>query len=148
MSFIYGSSKMLNFPGLTAMHCDILKIHDGFPEKCNDNALTDINYSFRYDLNELTPGHIQLLPDSPAQNGSDSILTFYAALPSGNIIPKHILGTIFVNQQENILAIESMVQDLDEILAPPGEREILPTQQRENRVPILIINFPVTKVSV
>ena len=110
--------------------------------------LTDIYYSFRYDLNTLTPGHIQLLPNSPTQNGSDSILTFYAALPSGNIIPKHILGTIFVNQQENVLAIESMVQDLDEIFAPPGEREIVTTQQRENRVPILIFNFPVTKVSV
>ena len=145
---IYGSSKMLNFPGLTTMHCDMLKIHDGFLEKYNDNALTDINYSFRYDLNELTPGRIQLLPDSPTQNGSDSILTFYAALPSGNFIPKHILGTIFVNQQENVLAIESMVQDVDEIFAPPGEREILTTEQRENRVPILIINFPVAKVSV
>ena len=75
-------------------------------------------------------------------------MTFYAALQSGNIIPKHILGTIFVNQQENILAIESIVLDLDEIFAPPGERETLTTQQRENRVPILIINFPVTKVSV
>ena len=110
--------------------------------------LTDINYFFRYDLNALTPGHIQLLPNSPTQNGSDSVLTFYAALPSGNIIPKHILGTIFVNQQENVLSIESMVQDLDEIFAPPGERETLTTQQRENRVPILIFNFPVTKVSV
>ena len=139
---------MLNFPALTTMHCDMLKIHDGFSEKYNDNALTDVNYYFRYDLNELTSGHIQLLPESPTQNGSDSILTFYAALPSGNIIPKHILGTIFVNQQENILAIESMVQDLDEILAPTDEREILTTQQRENRVPILIFNFPATKVSV
>ena len=141
LPFKYGSSKMLNLPEL--------KIHNGVPiaEKYNGNALTDINYFFRYDLNALTPGLIQLLPDSPTQNGNDSILTFYAALPSGNIIPKHILGTIFVNQQDNILAIESIVQDLDEIFAPPGEREILTTQQRENRVPILIINFPVTKVS-
>ena len=108
--------------------------------------LTDVNYFFRYDLNELTPGHIHLLPNSPTQHGSDSILTFYAALPSGNIIPKHILGTVFVNQQENILTIESMVQDLNEIFAPTGEREILTTQQRENRVPILIISFPITKV--
>ena len=75
-------------------------------------------------------------------------MTFYAALQSGNIIPKHILGTIFVNQQENILAIESIVLDLDEIFAPPGERETLTVQQRENKVPILIINFPATKVSV
>ena len=141
---------MLNFLALTTMHCNMLKVHDGVPmtEQYNGNALTCINYSFRYDLNELTPGHIQLLPDSPAQNGSDSILTFYAALPSGNIIPKHILGTIFVNQQENILAIESIVQDLDEIFVPPGEREVLTTQQRENRVPILIIYFSVAKVSV
>ena len=127
----------------------MLQIHDGVPIAIHDgNALSDINYFFRYDLNALTPGHIQLLPDSPTQNGSDSILTFYAALQSGNIIPKHILGTIFVNQQENILAIESIVLDLDEIFAPPGERQTLTTQQRENRVPILIIDFAVTKVSV
>ena len=142
LPFKYGSSKMLNFLEL--------KIHNDVPiaEKYNGNALTDINYFFRYDLNALTPGLIQLLPDSPTQNDRDSVLTFYSALQSGNIIPKHILGTIFVNQQENILAIESMVQDLDEIFAPHGERETLTVQQRENRVPILIINFPVTKVSV
>ena len=117
-------------------------------ERHNYNTITNIKNFFRYDLNALTPGHIQFLPNSPTQNGNDSILTFYAALPSGNIISKHILGTIFVNQQESILAIENMVQDLDEIFAPPGEREILTTQQRENRVPILIINFLFTKVSV
>ena len=117
-------------------------------ERHNYNAITNIKNFFRYDLNALTPGYIHLLPNSPTQNGSDSILTFYAALPSGNIIPKHILGTIFVNQQENILAIEIIVQDVDEIFAPPGEREILTPQQRENRVPILIINFRVEKVSV
>ena len=27
--FIYGSSKQLNYPGLTTMHCDMLKIQDG-----------------------------------------------------------------------------------------------------------------------
>ena len=126
----------------------MLKIHDGFPEKYTDNAITNIKNFFRYNLNALTPGHIQLLQNSPTQNGGDSILMFYAALPSGNIIPKHILGTIFVNQQENILAIENMVQDLGEILASPGERETLTVRQRENRVPILIIDFPFTKVSV
>ena len=132
------------------MHFIVLKFQDCVPivKQNNDNVLIGINYSFRYDLNELTPGHVQLLPNSPAQNGSDSILTFYAVLPSGNIIPKHILGTIFVNQQENILVIESMVQDVDEIFAPLGDREILTVQQRENRVPILILYFPATKVSV
>ena len=131
------------------MHCIVLKFQNCVPiaEQDNDKVLNGINYSFRYDLNELTPGHIQLLPNSPAQNGNDSILTFYAVLSSGNIIPKHILGTIFVNQQENILAIESMVQDLDEIFAPSGDRKILTVQQRENTVPILISNFPATKVS-
>ena len=41
---------MLNFPVLTTIHCNMLKIHDGVPiaEQYNGNALIDIN--FRYDL--------------------------------------------------------------------------------------------------
>ena len=107
-----------------------------------------INNFFRYDLNHLTPGHVQLLPNSPAQQfDGDSILTFYAILPSGNIIPKHILGTIFVNQQENILANEITVQNLTEIYAPVSKRENLTIQQHENRVAILLLNFRASRVS-
>ena len=107
----------------------------------------NINNFFRYDLNHLTPGHVQLLPNSPAQQFDGAILTFYAILPSGKIIPKHILGTIFVNQQENILANEITVQNLTEIYAPVSERENLTIQQRENRVAILLFNFRASRVS-
>ena len=74
-------------------------------------------------------------------------MTFYAILPSGNIIPKHILGTIFVNQQETILANEITVQNLTEIYAPVSERENLTIQQRENRVAILLFDFRASRVS-
>ena len=54
------------------------------------------------------------------QNGSDTILTFYAILRSGKVIPKHILGTIYIKQQENILTNENIILELDDILAPDG----------------------------
>ena len=102
----------------------------------------------RNDLNNLTSSNIHLLPDSPTQDGNDSILVFYAEFLSGRILLKHILGTIFVKQQEQILSLPSELQDLDDILAPAGERENLTVQQRESGVPISLLNLPVTRVSV
>ena len=106
------------------------------------------SFVLRNDLNNLTSSNIHLLPDSPTQDGIDSILMFYAELPNGRILPKHILGTIFAKQQEQILSLPSDVEDLDDILVPVGERENLTVQQRENRVPISVLNLPVRRVSV
>ena len=108
--------------------------------------VTNTDNFFRYDLNALTPGHIQLPPNSPMQNGSDTILTFYAALRSGKIIPKHILGTIYIKQQENILTNENIILELDDILAPDG-RQSLTLEQSTNLVQISLIRFPVAKVT-
>ena len=102
----------------------------------------------RNDLNNVTSSNIHLLPDSPRQDGNDSILVFYAEFLSGRILLKHILGTIFAKQQEQILSLPSELQDLDDILAPAGERENLTVQQRESGVPISVLNLPVTRVSV
>ena len=102
----------------------------------------------RNDLNSLTSSNIHLLPGSPTQNGIDSILMFYAELPNGRILPRRILGTIFAKQQEQIFSLPSDVEDLDDILVPVGERENLTVQQRENRVPISVLNLPVRRVSV
>ena len=102
----------------------------------------------RNDLNNLTSSNIHLLPDSPTQDGNDSILVFYAEFLSGRILLKHILGTIFAKQSEQILSLPSEVQNLDDILAPAGERQNLTIQQRESGVPISVVNLPVTRVSV
>ena len=80
------------------------------------------------------------------QNGSDTILTFYAALRSGKIIPKHILGTIYIKQQENILTKENIILELDDILAPDG-RQNLTRQQSANLVQISLKRFPIAKVT-
>ena len=86
------------------------------------------------------------MPEYPIQNGDDAILSFFANPTSGAIIPKHILGTIFIKQQETILTLESTVEDLREIFAG-GESVNLTDQQRMNEVPISLINFPFAKVS-
>ena len=80
------------------------------------------------------------------QNDSDTILTFYAALRSGKIIPKHTLGTIYIKQQENILTNENIILELDDILAPDG-RQNLTRQQSANLVQISLKRFPIAKVT-
>ena len=86
------------------------------------------------------------MPDYPIQNGTDAILSFFANINNEAVILKHILGTIFIKQQETILTIESAVQDLREILAP-GPSETLTDQQRRNEVPLSLVNFLREKVS-
>ena len=108
----------------------------------------NIIFFFRNDLNNLTSSNIQLLPNSPTQNGSDSILTFYAILASGATIPKHILGTIFSKQQERILSLPIVVEDLNDILLAVGETVNLTVQQRANSVPLSLKNIPRERVSV
>ena len=96
------------------------------------------------DLNSLTYENIQRLPNSPTQNGNDSILKFYASLPSGMIIPKSILATIFVEKQNQILfSLGGTLENFTEIFSP--DEINLTSQQKENAVPILILNFPVSK---
>ena len=86
------------------------------------------------------------MPDYPIQNGSDAILSFFVNITNGGVILKHVLGTIFIKQQETILTIESTVQDLRGILAP-GPSETLTDQQRRNEVPLSLVNFLREKVS-
>ena len=86
------------------------------------------------------------MPGYPIQNGTDAILSFFANINNGAVILKHILGTIFIKQQETILTIESTVQDLRGILAP-GPRVTHTDQQRSNEVPLSLMNFPREKVS-
>ena len=86
------------------------------------------------------------MPDYPIQNGSDAVLSFFVNITNGGVILKHILGTIFIKQQETILTIESTVQDLRSILAP-GPSETLTDQQRRNEVPLSLVNFLREKVS-
>ncbi|XP_028408014.1 uncharacterized protein LOC114530617 [Dendronephthya gigantea] len=92
--------------------------------------------------NAFTADNIQRLPDSPTQNGTDSILSFYATLPpdgSGSL-PKSVLATIFTSEQEDILSLDSELENPDESV-PSSETPVLTTPQRDNLVPITIFNF-------
>ncbi|CAB4041402.1 Hypothetical predicted protein, partial [Paramuricea clavata] len=97
------------------------------------------------DLKIFASDHIQRLRNSPRQNGTNSILLFYATLPSGNgTVPRSILATIFVKQQERIFSVDSLLENSKESVAS-GERQVLTLAQNLNTVPIALINFPVAK---
>ena len=125
---------------------NLLKLlNNFFSYLCITAFVNDIRF-FRNDLNSLTYENIQRLPNSPTQNGTDSILKFYAELPSGRTIPKSILATIFVEKQNEIFSLDSRLESFTESLTP-DERTLTP-QQQENAVSISLIHFPVRKVSV
>ncbi|CAB4026846.1 Hypothetical predicted protein, partial [Paramuricea clavata] len=93
------------------------------------------------DLNGFTSDHIRRLPNSPTQNGTDSILSFYALLPSGSgLLPTSVLATIFTSHQDKILS------GVDSELEEPGvsiastETPALTSTQTQNIVPIIIFN--------
>ena len=105
-----------------------------------------LNSLFRNQLSEISFLNVRTLPDYPIQNGSDVILSFFVNINNGAVILKHILGTIFIKQQETILTVGSTVQDQREILTPGG-RENLTEQQRRNEVPLSLMNFVREEVS-
>ena len=108
--------------------------------------VSDICFSFSDDLNSLTSANIQRLPGSPSQNGTNSILKFYAQLTSGRVIPKTILATIFVERREKIFSLDSSLEDFTESFT--SDETVLTPEQQNNTVPIAIINFLLSKVSV
>ena len=89
---------------------------------------------------------MQTLPNSSTRNGSGSILEFYATLPNGGTISKSILATIFVEKQNEILSLDSQLEDFTDSFTT-DERRLTP-EQEQNSVPISIRNFPVARVSV
>ncbi|CAB4025742.1 Hypothetical predicted protein [Paramuricea clavata] len=81
------------------------------------------------DVNGLTADHIRRLPNSPTQNGTDSILSFYAVLPSSNgSLPSSVLATIFTSQQDNILSVNSELEDPGESISSSETPALTPTQ--------------------
>ena len=98
--------------------------------------------------NNFTAEHIKRLPNTPRQNGSNSILSFYASLPSGRgALPTDVLATIFVTEQDNILPFVDSELENARASLPSSETPILTTAQTNNLVSITIFNFKPMKVS-
>ncbi|CAB3993946.1 Hypothetical predicted protein [Paramuricea clavata] len=99
------------------------------------------------DVNGFTSDHIRRLPNSPTQNGTDSILSFYAVLPSGSgSLPSSVLATIFTSQQDNILSVNSELENPGESISSSQTPALTPTQT-QNIVAITIFNFKSAKVN-
>ena len=107
-----------------------------------------VHFAFSADLNGFTSDHIRRLPNSPTQNGTDSILSFYALLPSGSgLLPSSVLATIFTSHQDKILSgVDSELQQPRISIASTETPALTPTQT-QNIVLIIIFNFRPGKVS-
>ena len=103
-------------------------------------------FHFSAQLGKINFLNVQTSPNSPTQNGPDSFLELFASLPNGGTIPKSILATIFVEKQNEILSLDSQLEDFTDSFTT-DERMLTPEQQ-QNAVPISILNFPVARVSV
>ena len=102
---------------------------------------------FRSDLNGFTSDHIRRLPNSPSPNGTNSILSFYAILPSGSgSLPRSVLATIFTANQDRILSLESQLDDPSESISS-SQRTVLTPEQTQNAVPLRIFDITPEKVS-
>ena len=107
-----------------------------------------VHFAFSAELNGFTYDHIRRLPNSPTQNGTDSILSFYALLPSGSgLLPSSVLATIFTSHQDKILSgVDSELQEPGVSIASTETPALTPTQT-QNIVLIIIFNFRSGKVS-
>ncbi len=106
-----------------------------------------MHFAFSADVNGFTLDNIRRLPNSPTQNGTNSILSFYAVLPSGSgSLAQSVLATIFTTQQEMILSLNSELENPGESISS-SETPVLTAQQTQNRVPITIFNFQAGQVS-
>ena len=60
------------------------------------------NFHRRDQLGGINFLNVQILPESPTQNGTDAILSFFVNLPSGTM-PLELLTTIFTTSDPNII---------------------------------------------
>ena len=66
------------------------------------------NFQRRDQLDGINFLNVQILPQSPTQNGTDAILSFFVNLPSGTM-PLELLTTIFTTSDPNIITQSNSV---------------------------------------
>ncbi|XP_028416182.1 uncharacterized protein LOC114539806 [Dendronephthya gigantea] len=118
------------------------KMAEGIQEFCNTSSyhLKLCNIS-QDDLKNFTSKNIRRLPGSPEQDGPNSILKFYATLPGGKgTVPKSVLATVFVEQQNNIFSVDSELQNQEQSIGAE-QRVLSPAQKRNNVTLSLKIQF-------
>ena len=93
-------------------------------------VLLKINIPSRTQLDGITFLNVETLPESPTQNGTDAILSFFVNLPGGTM-PLDLLTTIFVSSP-NIISRRSSAYVTEDI--------------RNNTVSVLLRNYTADQV--
>lgn len=153
-SIAYGKPTLLSSLYMQRKHCFSKTKEGSYSNQSSPSRkvsvvchLFSVHYFiFRAVSDNFTANHIERLPNTPRQNGTNSILSFYAVLPSGsNSLSKSVLATIFVTEQDDIFSLNSELE-YPGISVPSSETPILTPAQTNNSVSVTILNFKRTKV--
>ena len=102
------------------------------------------NDFLRSELLSFNASHIQRLPNSPTQNGSNAVLAFYVNLPSGGgTVARNILSSAFVSRKDDFIFLSESISVLT---SPLSETPNVTREQEQNSVPITVYKFPRAEV--
>ena len=75
--------------------------------------------------------NIQILPNSPTQDGEDAVLSFFVELPDGTTMPSELLSIIYMSASPPVIA-------QDNALNVTSSPYVNPTLTPEHRVPLTV----------
>ena len=85
----------------------------------------------REQLNNMDFQNIQILPNSPTQDGEDAVLSFFVELPDGTTMPSELLSIIYMSASPPVIA-------QDNALNVTSSPYVNPTLTPEHRVPLTV----------
>ena len=74
---------------------------------------------------------MQILPDSPTQDGNDAVLSFFVNLPNGGTMPSELLSLIYSTSP-------SVISQPTTINTTSSQNPTLTTDQKENLVTLTV----------
>ena len=96
--------------------------------------------NYRDQLGDIDFQNIQILPDSPTQDGDDSILSFFVNLPGGATMPSDILNIIY-SSSPNVISQPTVLN------TTMSQNPVLTEGQSDNLVPLIVNGRDPTQVS-
>ena len=98
-----------------------------------------VSFNYRDQLNEIDFQNIQILPNSPTQDGDDSILSFFVNLPSGATMPSDLLNAIY-SSSPNVISQRNVLN------TTMSQNPVLTADQTENLVQLTVNGLDPTQV--
>lgn len=84
---------------------------------------------------------MQILPDSPTEDGNDAFLSFFVTLPDGSTMPVVLLAIIY-HESPNVILQPTALTSIT------NQNENLTSSQAENLIPLTVTNLSSIQVQI